>query len=78
MMLGQSSGSPIANSSSLGIAQCANAADVRAELNNQSRYISPWHLKYALSTCAAWVNFGGSGTVAIRESYNVSLSLIHI
>jgi hypothetical protein len=57
-----------------GIVQLADAAAITA--GTAGRVVDAAQLKDAITfgtgTCRAWVNFNGTGTVAIRASYNVS------
>lgn len=49
----------------------ASTAEVLAE-SAVTKYISPDRLKNSERVAKAWVNFNGTGTVAIRDSVNVS------
>lgn len=49
----------------------ASQATVNTGTNN-TEAVSPLTLNSATSTCKAWVNFNGTGTVTIRSSFNVS------
>ena len=50
-------------------AKIANGAIVDADVNASAAIADS---KLTGTTCKAWVNFNGSGTVAIRAAYNVS------
>ena len=50
-------------------AKIASGAIVDADVNASAAIIDS---KLTGTTCKAWVNFNGTGTVAIRASYNVS------
>jgi hypothetical protein len=65
---------PDATTTVKGIVQLADAAAITA--GTAGRVVDAAQLKdafaYGTGTCRAWVNFNGTGTVAIRNAYNVS------
>lgn len=69
----------VATETTTGLIELATTAEAQAGTDN-SRAITPLRLRNALNAtgtapiyaCRAWVNFNGTGTVAIRASGNVS------
>ncbi len=61
-----------ASISNRGIAYCATDSQVATELGAQDTFVRASALRFSPTTVGAWVNFNGTGTVAIRDSYNVS------
>lgn len=59
-----------ATDSSTGVVEKATSAEVVSE--TADKYPDAALLKYHPGAAKAWVNFNGTGTVAIRDSYNVS------
>lgn len=49
----------------------ATSGEVEAATND-AQYITALKMKYHQGVAKAWVNFNGTGTIAIRDSYNVS------
>ena len=65
---------PAATDTVAGLVELATNAEVIAGTDT-TRAVTPSGLQTALplkSQCTAWVNFNGTGTVAIRDSFNVS------
>jgi hypothetical protein len=65
---------PTASTTVAGLVELATNAEVIAGTDT-TRAVTPSGLQTALplkSQCTAWVNFNGTGTVTIRDSYNVS------
>lgn len=49
-----------------------NVTTINASIVNAASLVADTLVNQAAQLCKAWVNFNGTGTVAIRDSYNVS------
>lgn len=59
-----------ASTTAAGIVEKATSAEIAAE--TADRYADTADMKHHPGVAKAWVNFNGTGTVSIRDSYNVS------
>jgi len=72
---GTSSGAPITlsgDTATLGSGVTIPAAGVTGTLGSGVTFQGTFSGDAGQKTCKAWVNFNGTGTVAIRDSYNVT------
>lgn len=72
---GTSSGAPITlsgDTATLGSGVTIPAAGVTGTLGSGVTFQGTFSGDAGQKTCKAWVNFNGTGTVAIRDSFNVS------
>lgn len=60
-----------ATETAIGVMRIATAAEVQTGANDEAA-VTPLKLRQQKNQCSAWVNFNGTGTVAIRDSHNVS------
>lgn len=62
----------MANSALTGIVAGAASQAEQEAGSSTTVYVSPGRQQFHPSAAKAWVNFNGTGTVAIREAYNVT------